>query len=103
MKTHEKKRLDIVIEAPILPRLLALLDDLAVSGYTVVPARAGRGRGGAWRRDGLVGEAGRMMLVFCVLDESRLDAVTEPVFELLEPQLGIVTVSDVSVIRSEHF
>jgi len=103
MLMHPKKRIDIVVEAPVLGRLLGVLDDLAVTGYTVVPALAGRGREGSWRREGLVGEAGRMVVVFCIVDTQRVDAVLEPVFKLVSRQIGIVNVSDVSVIRPEHF
>ena len=103
MQTFPKKRIEIVVEAPVLGRLLQTLDDLAVTGYTVTPALAGRGLEGSWRRDGLVGEAGRMVVVFCILDASRVDAVLGPVFKLISRQIGIVTVSDVQVIRPEHF
>ncbi|GGK23945.1 DUF190 domain-containing protein [Salinarimonas ramus] len=103
LATHPKKRLDIIVEAPIMNRLLDLLDRLAVTGYTVVPALAGRGRDGSWRRAGLVSDAGQMVMVICVLDESRVPEVLEPVYKLLSRQIGIVTVSDVAVIRREHF
>ncbi|WP_052340967.1 DUF190 domain-containing protein [Salinarimonas rosea] len=103
LETYAKKRLDIIVEAPIMNRLLDLLDRLAVTGYTVVPALAGRGREGSWRRAGLVSDAGQMVLVICVLDESRVPDVLEPVYKLLSRQIGVVTVSDVSVIRREHF
>ena len=58
MLMHPKKRIEVIIEAPLVERLLAVLDAQQVSGYTVLPALGGRGRGGRWRRDGLVGEAG---------------------------------------------
>jgi len=101
--THAKKKLEIVVEAPILRRLLDRLDELAVSGYTVVPALAGRGQGGSWRRDGLVTNTGQMVVVICILDESRVRDVLEPVYGLLSRQIGIVTISDVEVIRPDHF
>jgi PII-like signaling protein len=103
MQTHAKKRIEIVIEAPSLRRLTELLDRLAVAGYTVIPALAGRGRDGSWSREGLVSDAGRMVIVVCVLDESRVDPVLEEVYALVSRQIGIVTVSDVAVIRKEHF
>ena len=103
METHPKKRLEIIVERPILRRVLDLLDELDVPGYTVLPALAGRGRRGKWRREGMVGEAGQMVAITCVMDESRIDAVLGPVFKLVSRQIGIVTVSDVEVIRQEHF
>ena len=98
-----KKRIDIVVEAPLLARVLSVLDEQGVTGYTVMPALAGRGQGGSWHRDGLVGRAGAAVLVFCILDESRIDEVMGPLFKLVSRQIGIVTVSDVHVLRPEHF
>lgn len=103
MKTYPKKRIDIMVERPLLERVLALLDQQGVGGYTVLPAMAGRGRDGSWHRDGLVGRAGSVVLVFCILDESRIEHLLQPLFALVERQIGIVTVSDVQVIRPEHF
>lgn len=102
METHLKKRIEIVVERPILSRLLDLLDRLAVTGYTVIPAIAGRGREGAWH-EGMVGDAGHMVMVICVTDPARVDAVLEPVYSLLSRQIGIVTTSDVQVVRRDHF
>lgn len=103
MKTFPKKRVDIMVEAPLLNRVLGILDEQGVTGYTVLAALAGRGNDGSWHRDGLVGRAGAVVQVFCILDESRIDQVVEPLFKLVSKQIGIVTISDVQVIRPEHF
>jgi PII-like signaling protein len=103
MKTHLKKRIDIMVEAPLMQRVLNLLDQQNVSGYTVLPVLAGRGKDGAWHRDGVVGRAGALVMIFCILDEQRVDEVLEPLFKLVSRQIGIVTVSDVQVIRAEYF
>jgi nitrogen regulatory protein PII len=104
IQTHPKKRLEIIVEAPMLPRLLDRLDRAAVTGYTVIPALAGRGLGGgSWRSEGLAGDAGRMVMVICVTDATRVDAVLETVYAIVRPAIGIVTVSEVGVIRAEHF
>ena len=103
MQTFAKKRIDIVIEAPMLRRLLELLDRLDVTGYTVTPAIAGRGRGGSWQRDATVGEAGRMIAVFCIVDSARAEEILRLVFDLVSAQIGIVTVADVHVVRPDHF
>jgi PII-like signaling protein len=103
MKTYPKKRIEIMVEAPLLTRAIAVLDELKVSGYTVLPALAGRGKDGSWHRDGLVGRVGSVVQIFCIVDESRVDEILEPLFKLISRQIGIVTVSDVQVIRPEHF
>lgn len=103
MHTHAKKRIDIVAEAPVLKRLEALLDEAGVSGYTVLPALAGRGRHGDWSREGLAGDAGRMLLVFCIVDPPKVDPILERLEAVIRRQIAIVAVSDVEVIRSDHF
>ena len=103
MKTHPKKRIDIMVEAPLMQRVLTLLDQEGVSGYTVLPVLAGRGKDGAWHRDGVVGRAGALVMIFCILDETRVNEVIEPLFKLVSRQIGIVTISDVQVIRPEQF
>ncbi|MCB5174652.1 MULTISPECIES: DUF190 domain-containing protein [Microvirga] len=103
MQTHLKKRVEIVVEFPVLRRLLDRLDRAQVTGYTVVPALAGRGHDGPWSSEGLAGDAGRMVMVVCITDPTRLDPVLEEVYAVVSRQIGIVAVSDVQVIRAEHF
>lgn len=103
MKTYPKKRLSIIIEAPFQKRLLDILDRLDVPGYTVLPALAGKGKEGAWSRDSLSSDAGRMVQVLCVLDAEHVDDVLSAVSGVLERQMGIVTLSDVEVLRPQNF
>ena len=103
MKTYPKKRIDIMVEAPLLRRVLSILDEQKVTGYTVLSALAGRGKDGSWHRDGQVGRAGEVVQIFCILDESRVDAVLTPLFNVISRQIGIVTISDVQVIRPDQF
>jgi nitrogen regulatory protein PII len=103
MQTYKKKRIAIVIEQPALNRVLDALDKLAVTGYTVYPVIAGRGREGSWRADDLVTDAGRMVSVVCVCDEARVDEVVAPVYAIVKRHVGIITLSDCEVIRADHF
>lgn len=103
MKTHLKKRIDIMVEAPLMQRVINLLDEQKVGGYTVLPVLAGRGKDGAWHRDGVVGRAGALVMIFCILDETRVNEVLAPLYAMISRQIGIVTVSDVQVIRAEMF
>jgi PII-like signaling protein len=103
MRTHRKKRIDIVAEAPILKRIVRLLEEAEVTGYTIIPALAGRGRHGDWSREGLAGDAGRMMVVFCVVDPAQVDAILDRLDAVIRRQIAIVTVTDVEVIRDDHF
>ena len=102
MKTFPKKRLEFLVEMPFLDRLLTQLDDMAVN-YTALPALAGSGSSGPWRRDGLVSEAGVVVMVVCILEADKADQVLEAVSPALFRQIGVVSISDVQVLRGDHF
>jgi nitrogen regulatory protein PII len=103
MQTYLKKRIAIVIEQPALNRVLDKLDQLAVTGYTVYPVIAGRGREGSWRADGMVSDAERMVSVVCVCDPSKVESIVDPIYKIVLRQIGIITISDCEVIRTDHF
>ena len=103
MQTYPKKRIEIIIEAPLRKRLTDLLDRHEVNGYTVLPAIAGRGVDTHWHREGQVTPVGQMVMVVCIVDPSRSDAIVESIYKLLSRQFGIVSLSDVEVIREEKF
>ena len=66
-------------------------------------AQGERGQEGTWQRDGIVGNAGRMIAIVCILNAVRLDELLTAIYAAIEHQIGIVSVSDVDVVRSEHF
>lgn len=84
-------------------RLATALEAAGVTGYTVLPVLAGKGKTGAWTRDGLIGGAGAMVCVICITDPSRVDQVVEKVMSVLARQIGLVTIGDVDVVRGERF
>jgi hypothetical protein len=104
MQTHTKTRIDIVIEQAAVARLARLLDtERSVHGYTVLPVHGGSGEHGLWTRDGLISEADGMMLVMCILDSQNKDAVLKRVYAFVENRAGIITVSEVEVVRPDRF
>ena len=103
MKTHEAKRVAIIIEAPMERRLTDALTENGVTGYTVLPVLGGSGRSGRWSREGQVGRAGGMVQVVCIIRPDRLDGMLDAAFQVVERHIGVVSVSDCEVIRAERF
>jgi PII-like signaling protein len=103
MEMHTRKKIEIVVEAPLLNRLLGILDDANVPGYTVLPAIAGRGHHGSWSREGLATDAGRMVVVMLILSPDAVPGLMATIHPLIVRQIAIVSVSDVQVIRGERF
>ena len=103
MQTHSKKRIDIIIEMPLLRRITERFDKAGVSGYSVLPVVAGRGKTGAWSAGGQVSDVGQMAAIICIVDAGKTDAVLDEVFAVVKKQIGFVTLSDVAVVRPERF
>jgi PII-like signaling protein len=103
MKTYPKKEVRIICEAPILKRLQAHLDRAAITGYTIIPAIGGRGSEGTWSREGLIGDAGQMVVVVVILDAAKLDALVDDLYDVISGQIGVMSISDVEVVRSDRF
>jgi hypothetical protein len=104
MEMHPKKRVEVIVEAPVLSRVIRFLDDKGVKGYTILPAIAGRGASGrVWSREGQVGEAGRMVQIVAIMDEARLKPLFDELFGIVSRQIGIISVSDCEVVRTESF
>lgn len=103
MQTYKKKQIQIICERPILKRVQRSLEQLAVRGYTVIPALAGSGSEGGWDREGMVGDAGQMVMIVVILDQAELDRVLDGVFAIVSTQVGVIAVSDVEVVRPDRF
>jgi nitrogen regulatory protein PII len=104
MQTFPKKRVEIIVEAPVLNRVLRFLQDHEVSGYTVMPALAGSGDSGRmWSREGMVGEAGRMVTILMIIDEARLEPLFDQLYAMVSRQIGVIAISDCTVVRDERF
>ena len=103
MEMHPNKRIEIIVELPLKSHITKLLDADDVLSYTIYLAQGERGQEGTWQRDGIVGNAGRMIAIVCILNAVRLDELLTAIYAAIEHQIGIVSVSDVDVVRSEHF
>lgn len=103
LATHARKRLEIIVEAPALHQVLKALDDAGVSGYTVLSAQEGRGHHGEWNRDDSFNNASHMVCVVCVTSEAKAEAAVESVYAIVKRQIAILSLSDVTVVRPDHF
>lgn len=103
MQTHDAKRVEIIIEAPMEHRLTEVLVKAGVTGFTVLPVLGGSGRSGRWSREGQVSPAGGMVAVVCLIRPERLDGLLEAAFAVVARHIGVVSVTDAQVLRAERF
>ncbi len=102
MKTHTLRKVEIIIEAPILRQVEALLAASGIHVFTVLEAREGRGIAGRWNDAHMVDGMDQRMVVAVAPPESVAQAA-EAIAQLFERYPGVMFFSDVEVIRPERF
>lgn len=102
MDTVSRKRIDILADAPLVPRIVAALHGAGIHGHTVLPALSGSGRGGRWNED-LVTDAESKRLVMAVASDARASQFIDAVGPLLDAHGMLLTISDVQVVRADRF
>jgi hypothetical protein len=88
------KRIEIVIEEPMVPRLVELLDTLQTPGYTILPNAAGDGDRGIRRADELAGDSSNTVFIIATEDDALLERIVEGVRPLLSRSGGLCLISD---------
>lgn len=101
MNLTPKKKLDIFIEAHALQRLEAMLGETGFKGWSVFAGVEGSGAHGAWRQTGVA--EGGACLVIAIGGEDAANAALEWLRDYFTIYPGVVSVSDVSVMRGERF
>lgn len=102
MQRHIRKKLEITIAESYIERVAALLERHGVSGFTVLHAYMGRGTAGHWRDTGLT-KADQHVVLMAIIGADKAEAVMGDLARFFGIHHGIVTLSDVEVIRGERF
>jgi PII-like signaling protein len=102
MELHRKKRVELIVEASCVPRLVEMIEAAGAKGYTVLHEVSGKGNRGV-RNDSHLTDVFRNMMIIVIAAEPIALQIISRSQRLLEDYAGIVTVSDVEVIRDEHF
>lgn len=97
-----KKKIEIVVEAARVRAIIEMIDNAGARGYTVVPDVSGKGKRGV-RDEAHLSDVFRNMLIIVIATEEIATRIVEASQSLLENYAGIVVVSDVEVVRDEHF
>lgn len=102
VQLYRKKKIEIVVEAARARAVIEMIEDAGAKGYTVVPQVSGKGNRGI-RDEAHLSDVFRNMLIIVIAAEEIASRIVEQSQALLENYAGIVVVSDVEIVRNEHF
>ncbi len=100
---HAMRRLELIVEQMAHKRACRVMEAAGLTGYTVVSAIAGAGGGERWRRDDDPSASTQMMVIISIGPAEKVDAALTQMHELLGAHIGVLSVSDVQVMRPERF
>lgn len=100
--TVSRKRIEVLVDQPLVQRVIDAALQVGVKGYTVLPTLSGAGEGGDWSEDQLSGALSKVMFA-TVTHEERAKQLIDRLTPLLETYGIVVLVSDVQVIRGAKF
>ena len=101
--TTPRKKIEILIDRPLMKRLRQITKDVEISGYTVFNAIGGEGGQGRWRDDQVTGGAGSKVLFMSILTDEKATEFLTAIEPLLDEYGLLVAISTVEVIRADRF
>lgn len=101
METVAKKRVEILADEPLLPRLLAALTECGFSGHTVLPALSGAGHTGRWHDERVTGASKIVLMAIGSAEDA--ERLVDRLAPLLDSHRLLLTVADVQVVRGDRF
>jgi nitrogen regulatory protein PII len=102
MQTVTRKKIEILADGPLMPRVVAALAEAGIHGHTVVPALSGSGRTGQWSEERLTG-AETKQLLWSIASAERADALVQAIAPLLTSHRLLLAITDVEVVRGDRF
>jgi len=102
METVQRKRIEIIADAPLVPRIAAACAAAGIAGHSVVRLTGGHGRSGDWQEDRLTGAESKVM-VMTITSADKAHQLIGALTPVLESHRLLLTIADVEVVRGERF
>lgn len=101
MQLAKRTKLEIFVEQHALARIETMLGESGFTGWSVFEGVEGAGAHGAWRQSGI--SEGSAYLVVAVGSDAASEAALMWLADYFKVYPGIVTVSEVAVMRGDRF
>lgn len=98
----DKARVEILLDEPLVDRLLELLSKHQIHGYTIFPSSRGQGTSGAWQDDQIT-RAQQKVLLLAIVDPQKASNLATDLEPLLDPYGMILMLSQVQVLRGKKY
>jgi nitrogen regulatory protein PII len=101
VETVIRKRIEILVDRALVRRVTAAIDAVGITGWTILPVSAGKGREGLWHEEHVTGTD--KALVLSVASPARASALADALAPILTSHGLLLMMWDVEVIRGDRF
>jgi nitrogen regulatory protein PII len=101
IETVTRKRIEILTDKALVPRVTDAIDAVGITGWTVTPVNAGKGREGRWREEHVMGTD--KVFVLTIAAEEKAQQLAEAIAPMLTKYGFLFLMWDIQVIRGERF
>lgn len=102
IQTVERKRIEILVDTPLVPRIVSQLKAVDISGWSLIHVDSGGGRTGEWQHDDVTGASAKT-IVLAIASGTKTTALIDAIAPLLDSYGMLLTVGDVQVVRGSRF
>lgn len=95
------KRIELLCEEGLAPRIAKIIRSSGFSGHTVMPVLQGEGAGGRWTDERITGSS--RVMILAIGTEADAGKLLEELAPILDSHRLLLTIGDVEVIRQERF
>lgn len=101
METVIRKRIEILVDTPLVRRVTDAIDRAEITGWSVLPVTSGSGRDGRWREERVMGTD--KSLVLSIASAEKAEVLVDALAPLLTSHGLLLTMWNVEVIRGDRF
>jgi hypothetical protein len=102
VETVARKRIEILVDSPLVPKIVSFIDTVGISGWSQTYVDAGSGRDGQWQTGELTGAAAKSIIV-AIASSSSAQMLIDHLAPILDSHRLLLTIGDVGVVRGERF
>ncbi|MBJ7389038.1 MAG: transcriptional regulator [Sphingomonadaceae bacterium] len=102
IQTVPRKRIEILVDTPLVPRIVGKLKAVDISGWSLIHVDSGGGRAGEWQHDDVTGASAKT-IVLAIASDTKTELLIDAIAPLLDSYGMLLTVGDVQVVRGERF
>lgn len=102
IETVTRKRIEILVDTPLVPRILHFVHQADISGWSLLRVDRGGSREAEWQNDEVTGATSKSLLLV-IANEAKASRLIEALAPILDSHRLLLTMADVQVIRGERF